>query len=234
MSTYLFVLCPPYCGSTLLWKLLSTSEKVSSLPQEGQFLDELKHVTRVKQWDISHSLPWPHIKAVWETYWDMDKPILLEKSPPNLVRAPAIQEHFQPSRFVIMVRDPYAHAEGLMRRNGWKLQRAARFVLTCLRYQWRNREQLTSALALTYEDLVTDPISACRRVAEFMPILNDLNPHTDFELDSIDGTVTQPITDLNQRKIAAIEPQHLQTMTEIFAEQADALEAWGYSLRSTP
>ncbi len=32
MPSYLFVLCPPYSGSTLLWKLLSTSQNVSSLP----------------------------------------------------------------------------------------------------------------------------------------------------------------------------------------------------------
>ena len=68
MPSYLFVLCPPYSGSTLLWKLLSTSQNVSSLPDEGQFLPELEGIMRDKPWDGSRPLPWPKIKAVGESY----------------------------------------------------------------------------------------------------------------------------------------------------------------------
>jgi hypothetical protein len=57
MSSYLFVLCPPYSGSTLLWKLLSTSANVSSLPQEAQFLPELKDIMRDSPWKADRALP---------------------------------------------------------------------------------------------------------------------------------------------------------------------------------
>jgi hypothetical protein len=36
---------------------------------------------RDKPWDASRALPWRDIKAVWESYWDMSKPVLLEKTP---------------------------------------------------------------------------------------------------------------------------------------------------------
>ena len=141
MSCYLFVLCPPYSGSTLLWKLLSTSEHVSSLPAEGQSLTELKALMRDKPWDAAQELPWPEIKAVWESYWDMGKAILLEKSPPNLIRTDDILAHFHPVKFIIMVRNPYAHSEGLIRRNGWGVRRAANFSANSAQpfFNFRNR-----------------------------------------------------------------------------------------------
>jgi len=131
MSYYLFVLCPPYSGSTLLWKLLSTSANVSALPAEGQFLPELESLMREKPWDPAHTLPWPEIKRVWESYWNMDRPVLLEKSPPNLIRTQDILAHFHPVKFVVMVRNPYAQSEGLMRRNNWPVKRAANFSMMC-------------------------------------------------------------------------------------------------------
>ncbi|MGB1141093.1 MAG: hypothetical protein ACPG1A_09355, partial [Halioglobus sp.] len=61
MRVYLFVLCPPYSGSTILWKLLATSSQVSSLPSEGQFLPELEPIMRDKPWVKEHRLPWDTI-----------------------------------------------------------------------------------------------------------------------------------------------------------------------------
>jgi hypothetical protein len=46
MPIHLFVLCPPYSGSTVLWKLLATSPNVSALPVEGQFLESTQGVMK--------------------------------------------------------------------------------------------------------------------------------------------------------------------------------------------
>jgi hypothetical protein len=230
MSSYLFVLCPPYSGSTLLWKLLSTSANVSAMPTEGQFLPELEELMRDKPWDANHPLPWPEIKRVWESYWDKDKPILLEKSPPNIIRAQDIQAHFQPVKFIVMVRNPYAHCEGLMRRNHWKPARAANFSMMCLRTQLQNTQDLDNALVLTYESLVQNPARVCDQLAAFVPELGDIDHSADFEVHSIDGTVNRPITDLNSKKIASLPADALATMNEIFMQQRETLDAWEYPL----
>lgn len=230
MSCYLFVLCPPYSGSTLLWKLLSTSANVSALPDEGQFLPEVSDVMRAKPWDREHALPWPEIKRVWESYWDHNKPLLLEKSPPNLIRTRDIQAHFQPVKFVIMVRNPYAQAEGLMRRNGWKARFSAHFAMRCLRAQLENSRELDNALVLTYESLVADPVDACARVSAFIPELDDIDSAASFNVHSIDGTVNRPITELNSKKIAALDAETLETINTVFREHQDTLAAWGYEL----
>jgi Sulfotransferase family len=230
MSSYLFVLCPPYSGSTLLWKLLSTSQNVSSLPLEGQFLPELRQLMRDKPWVHDQVLPWPEIKAVWESYWDMDKPVLLEKSPPNLIRTREILAHFDPVKFVVMVRNPYAQCEGLMRRNNFKVKRAANFSMMCLRTQLRNSRELDDTLVLTYESLVQNPAEVCRQLSAFVPELGDLDHNASFEIHSIDGTLNRPITDLNAKKIAALPADTLAAINDIFIHHRDTIEAWGYHL----
>lgn len=230
MSSYLFILCPPYSGSTLLWKLLSTSVDVSALPMEGQFLPELKDIMRNRPWDAECALPWPDIKAVWETYWDKSKPVLLEKSPPNLIRTRDILAHFQPVTFIVMVRNPYAQAEGLMRRNHWTATRAANFSMTCLRKQLENARQLEGALVMTYESLVQDPGEACAKLTAFLPALGDLDHAAHFEVHSIDGTVTRPITDLNSKKIATLSAANLAAMNVVFAQHSETMSAWDYPL----
>lgn len=230
MSCYLFVLCPPYSGSTLLWKLLDTSNNVSALPAEGQFLPELKDIMREKPWDAERALPWPQIKDVWESYWDHSKPVLLEKSPPNLLRATELVQHFKPAKFIVMVRNPYAHAEGLIRRNGWPLHRAANFSCMCLRTQLQNTRDLDDVLVLTYEALVRDPHAACRDIADFIPALDDINPAASFEVHSVDGTMTRQITDLNAKKIASLPAETIHSCNKIFRENEETLAAWGYDL----
>ncbi|MCB1705202.1 MAG: sulfotransferase [Halioglobus sp.] len=234
MSTYLFVLCPPYSGSTLLWKLLSTSANVSALPTEGQFLPELEHIMREKPWRRDHPLPWIDIKRVWERYWDSGKPVLLEKSPPNLIRPHEILAHFDPVRFIVMVRNPYAQAEGLMRRNNWTPSRAANFSMMCLRTQLDNANALQDTLVITYESLVQDPATACGQLADFMPALSDMDPSANFEIHSIDGTRNRPITDLNSRKIAALTADQIAGLNSVFQQHVETIAAWDYELIPTP
>lgn len=231
--TFLFVLCPPYSGSTLLWQLLCTSPRVSALPGEGQFLPELQELMRAGPWRRDQQLPWPQIRAVWESYWDMGKPLLLEKSPPNIIRAAELARHFQPARFIIMVREPLAHAEGLMRRNGWSAERAARFSAMCLGVQLENARQLQHTLVLTYEALVADPAAACRRLLDFLPELDRLDHGASFAVHSLDGTVARPITDLNARKRAALSTADRATIDAVLAGHGETLAAWGYTAGAT-
>ncbi len=193
-------------------------------------LPELQDVMREKPWDKQHTLPWDHIKQVWDKHWNAEKPLWLEKSPPNIIRTNDIQQHFKPAQFIIMVRNPYAQAEGLMRRNNWPAQKAANFALMCLRTQLENAKLLKNSLVLTYESLVSDPAGSCGNLAQFIPALSDLDDKASFEVHSIDGTLTRPITDLNMKKIESLPPKTRDTFTQAFTEHAALLHAWHYDL----
>lgn len=234
-STHLFILCPPFSGSTLLWRLIGTSGAVSVLPKEGQFLPEVEAVMRQDPWDRERELPWPRIKCAWDGYWDSRKPVLLEKSPPNLVHAAAIAQHFDPVRFVVMVREPFAHCEGLMRRNGWSVELAAAFSGQCLRQQQHNVERLDHVLRLTYEELARDPRAAADRIERFLPALGRLDAEREFKVHRGDAAgdrvVEAAVEDLNAEKIARLSAAQIAAISAGLAPYEDALQYWGYALR---
>ena len=228
MNSYIFILCPPFSGSTLLWKLVSTSPAVSSLPKEGQFLPEVREIMRHEPWNPETRYPWERIKAVWEQYWDRDKPLLVEKSPPHIIRTNAIIEHFDPIYFIVMVRNPYAHTEGLMRRSNWGAQRAAEFSVRCLRQQAENAEKLDRTLTLTYEELVSDPAAVSSRIQTFIPEIGDLKHDRSFKLKSIDGDIERKIVNINQKKINNLSMGNLKQINKVFRDNIDVLQYWGY------
>jgi len=229
-NSYIFILCPPYSGSTLLWKLVATSNAVSSLPMEGQYLPELREIMRKDPWNANAPLPWKRIKEVWEQYWDLSKPLLVEKSPPHIIRSNDIIEHFSPTHFLLMVRNPYAHCEGLMRRNKWSAQRAAQFTVRCLRQQADNAEKLNGALSFSYEDLVGDPLATAQRITSHIPGLGKLDHTKSFDLNSIDGRKSREIVDLNGKKIDNLSLGSLKTINHVLEENIDLMGYWGYEL----
>lgn len=226
--TYLFILCPPYSGSTLLWRLVATSTRASILPTEGQFLPEVRDEMRAAAWEPDHDVSWPRIKTVWDGYWDHAKPVLVEKSPPNAARAREIVEHFDPVAFLVMVRNPYAHVEGLMRRNGWHAARAAAFAAMTLDVQTDNARTLPDAVHFTYEELAADPAGVLGRVRELLPVLDDMDATGEFAIHSVDGTVARGVVNLNARKIRRLSGRSLRAINTVLDEHHDAMAFWGY------
>jgi hypothetical protein len=201
---------------------------VSALPNEGQFLPEVKEVMRQDAWDPDLKFPWRRIKAVWDGYWDHDKPLLVEKSPPNLLRTDEISQHFSPIYFLLMVRNPYAHCEGLMRRNNWDAHRAVNFTVRCLRLQKENVNKLEHMLRFTYEELVENPKVVSKRIQSFIPQIGELKYAESFKVHSMDGVVERGIVDLNQRKIHSLSINDLKQINEVLKENADIMDFWGY------
>ena len=232
---HLFVLCPPFSGSTLLWRLISTSTAVSALPKEGQFLPEVEGVMRADPWNRERELPWSRIRAAWDGYWDRSKPVLVEKSPPNLVHAEAIAAHFDPAAFVVMVRDPFAHCEGLMRRNGWSVELAAAFSGQCLARQRENVDGLERVMRLTYEELARDPRGAADRIEQFVPALGRLDADREFTVHRGDAggdrLVEAAVEDLNAEKIARLSAAQIDAISAGLQPYQGALRYWGYERR---
>lgn len=237
---YLFILSPPYSGSTLLSEIIGTSPNVSSLPEEGQFLDELKDIMREKPWDPDYSMQWDYIRKIWESYWDLSKPILLEKSPPNIIRALRIQELFQKSYFLIMIRNPYAMCEGLNRRNGTPFAKAAQFWVKCAQYQMENSKKLENSLSFSYEDLTDSKAQTCQRIMEFLPELNSLDIDRSFKVHSVlakdggnkDKGIPLKIQNLNPVKIGTLSRDNIRQINSVLEKHAEIMSFFGYSCLS--
>jgi len=180
--TYLFVLCPAFSGSTVLYRLLASSRHASALfghgnwAGEGQFVPAVRSVMRrqpgpdprIGGWeDPRVTMPWARIRRAWERCWDLSKPVLIEKSPPNLLRAPAIEGHFSrygDVRFVAMVRSPYC------------VRQRPRLWIEEARHQRRNVTTLRHVVWTTYEALCADAAAVADRLTGFLPALGRLDP----------------------------------------------------------
>jgi hypothetical protein len=95
----LFLLNPAYCGSTAFALFLLSSSKALGLNEhaEGQWLATVRGDMESDRWSTEKPLPWKRIKSEWFKAWHVrrvDRPqacVLVEKSPPNLVRAREIE-----------------------------------------------------------------------------------------------------------------------------------------------
>jgi len=235
-SKYLFILSPPYCGSTMLTDLLSTSKSVSiSNPlgtKEGQTLPEVKYLMFDTQdrWNPKKDFDWEYIKKIWLRYWDISKPILIEKSPANILRAESIQKVFTPIMFLISFRDPYAQCESIIRRNNDTAEYAANFAIKSLKTQKNNIEKLKSEkLIISYEDLTEDPMKFYDELVKYIPELHDIVIDRKIRAHNLNNTPMK-MRNLNKDKINKLSCKELTIINKIFMKNKKLLEYFNYEI----
>ncbi|WP_163870074.1 sulfotransferase [Myxococcus eversor] len=241
---YAFVICPNNSGSTLLVRLLATSDQVSvfdSMNHEGQWLvhrddpeampvpdtesEELRNwTTNEAKFGDPQRYHWERIKAVWHRAWDLRKAVLVEKSPPMVVAAPLLQEHFAPARFIVSCRSPYAFAEGVRRKRGYPLATATAHWVRSSRLQLRNRAVLRDSLFFRYEDLCQSPEATAAKILELIPELGRLDVSRAFDIMGEHS----PIRDFNGDSLGRMSAEDLKEINTALAGHEDVLDALGY------
>lgn len=107
----------------------------------------------------------------WSGHWDLDKPVLLEKSPPNLLKTRFLQALFPGASFVLILRHPIPVALATARwRETRRLHRLIEHWLVAHELFAADRERLERVLVLRYEDLVRDPAAALGGVLRFLEL----------------------------------------------------------------
>ena len=232
---FLFILSPPFCGSTLLNQILSTSKNLSCNNylgvREGQLLPEVKDIMfNNKGWDNHVSYPWSKIKRVWMEYWDQSKQILMDKSTTNIMRVQEIKDVFTNISFLAMVRNPYAQVEGIIRRNNSTAEYAAKFALKCLRYQRRNKEHYKDILFFSYEDLCDNTEEVFEKIQKYIPELGKIKSNLKFSAHNYKTKNKMRIQNLNKEKIAMLSTEQLLVINSYFKMEAELLDYFGYSI----
>jgi len=231
---FLFILSPPYAGSTMLNQLISSSENVSCNnnlgTREGQLLPGVKHFMFQKdRWDEKVQYPWEKARKTWLRYWDYSKPIFLDKSIPNIMRVDEIEKVFSPIKYMCMVRNPYAQVEGLMRRNKQDAKSAAEFAIKCLYYQSKNRKR-ENILFFTYEQLCDNGEEISQRMIKFMPELSDLDMNIELTSHNFKTEGKMKMVNLNDEKIAKISETDFEIINSIFVKNENLLSEFGYKI----
>lgn len=232
---YLFILSPPFCGSTLLNEIVSSATAVSVNnsfgTREGQTLPTVRSIMfdHNRRWDNSLDFDWEFIKKEWRKYWDLNSDILLEKSPPNIIRAKSIEKIFNPVYFIVFYRNPYAHCESLIRRKKSNARDAAIFAIKCLTYQKENLLGLERKVQISYEELTNNTTMAIESLKQFIPELTDIKYEQKFSAHNY-LKKKMKITNLNDDKINKLTAVQLEEINSVFKRNKEILDYFNYKL----
>jgi hypothetical protein len=104
----------------------------------------------------------------WGRYWDLKKPVLLEKSPPNLVRTRFLQELFPNSYFLMVIRHPIAVSYATQKWSSTPLDELIEHWLLCHERFELDKEHIRRLLVLKYEDFVEKPQAVLDTIYSFL------------------------------------------------------------------
>ncbi len=106
--------------------------------------------------------------AQWAPYWDTARPFLLEKSPPNLIRARFFQALFPRSKFIVLRRHPVPVAVSTRRWTPVPFYSLVHHWVFCHETWARDRPFVREVIEITYEGLVAEPAATLRAITGFL------------------------------------------------------------------
>jgi hypothetical protein len=200
-------------GTTLLARLLAAHPQVSGFSVTGAPADEGQHLQSVYPSDHEHGRPGrfgfaPEMHLTessplaseqsahklweeWSPYWDLSRPLLLEKSPPNLLKTRFLQALFPGSAFVVVLRHPIPVSLATAKwRRTRRYHRLLEHWLRAHALFGADCERLERVYVLHYEQLVRDPETTLRGIFEFLE-LEPIPPSEQVEQGANEGYFRQ-------------------------------------------
>src|SRR5262249_29687327 len=103
----------------------------------------------------------------WAPHWNLARPVLLEKSPPNLLKTRFLQALFPGAKFVVIIRHPIPVSIPTARWRGTRRYgQMFKHWLHCHEIFETEREHIERIHVLTYDELVQDPAGKLREIFE--------------------------------------------------------------------
>jgi hypothetical protein len=157
----------------------------------------------------------------WSRYWDLRKPYLLEKSPPNLIRTRFLQAVFPDSYFIVIVRHPIAVSLATIKWTGLSLDTLIEHWLHCHRLFELDRPHLGNVRQIKYEDLIRATETELDKICGFLGLAQQsaspLNPDGNDRYFS------------DWQKLS-VDPEGRTLYREIVAKYEESVKLYGYSL----
>ncbi|WP_260582036.1 sulfotransferase [Sphingopyxis sp. PET50] len=257
IARHLFLLAPNNSGSTFLAAALARCALAWSLPREGQHVAGFHGPSSrgtgtrllwaadpasIAAFRDPAAYDWSRTRRAWHFHARAvsdDADTLVVASPPFLLIADQLAAAFPDAAFLIMVRNPYAVAEGIIRRGaeagpaapGTSLATAAaRHIVAALAAQRANGAALGNrAACFTYEEMCAAPAETAARIAALVPSLADLDINRSLP---VKGRYHERLRDMNADQIARLTPGQTADLTAVFAAHRDDLAAFGYEPRT--
>ncbi len=239
---FLFLLTPPYAGSTVLAKILNTASNSMILRKdaEGQWLvPEMVN----DRWNPEKYIDWESVKSVWLSTYELINThveglnLIIEKSPPNLLRAEQLHREFSNSSFLCFNRNPYANCSSSFHRHHRdrelskdkriiKIKKAAKKWLVLSKYLKDSIDQLNLAY-FTYEQFCEETASCLQKVIDICPEIQSVDIEAEVQVKDYDK---QGIVNQNQRQIELLDSEDIATISSVISEDEKLLKFFGYDV----
>ncbi len=161
--------------------------------------------------------------ADWSAHWNSERTVLIEKSPPNLIKTRFLQAMFPDARFIMMMRHPIANAFATQKWSGTRLHSLIRHWLVCSEMMASDMEHLRHVTVVRYEDLVTDWDNELTRLQEFLALAPQ--PH-DLELRQ--GLNSTYLARWDQMRRDMVQSLYRRLIVQRYENRVNR---FGYSLR---
>jgi hypothetical protein len=109
----------------------------------------------------------------WSAHWDMTRPMLIEKTPSNLLRMRLLDRLLPRSFFIIVTRHPVASALATMKWTQGNIFSLLYHWVHCYRIARMDAAVLPRTLWVSYESFVKNPGAELDRMLDFL----ELSPH---------------------------------------------------------
>jgi hypothetical protein len=241
---FLFIVTPPFSGSTAIAQLLHSSPHIGFLQEraEGQWL--VPGLCGDDRWDVDKLVDYASVQAVWLSRWQQLQAaapalqVVVEKSPPNMVRLEAMVAQFRDVSLLANNRDPYANCASILYRmhDGAQLPTTQRQqALRTLAAHWLLRSAKIRELVARYDIPLLTYEQFCDMPAAILPKLN--LPQGVAQSIDVQARVRvkdypmQGIANQNQRQIALLREEEIAVVSEVLERQRELLDYFSYELR---
>ena len=191
-------------GTSILYKILGTCDEISKhvntqKPEnEGQHIqtvydaackhkgvgsfcfDKGYHMTEKSK--LINNKNKKKLYGEWSKYWDVNKNILLEKSPPNIIHMRFLQEMFDDTYFIIIVRDPLSNAKSTAKFVNKKKELSTEYCNKLIKH-WivahnimlNDAEYIKNLIIIKYDDLCDDYNATINKVNKLLNVQLHVN-----------------------------------------------------------
>lgn len=239
---FLFILAPPYSGCTALAQVLNSAPNAMFLQERGEGQRLVPGMCQNDRWEPCKRIEWASVEASWfsrisfveKLVGQID--VVIEKSPPNLVRADQLVSKFPNNKIVAFNRNPYANCASILYRRYDPEKKAESDRIDILRNlasTWVFRSTWVrkwidafDPVFFTYEQFCSNPKTQIRRITDVLPSLVGIDVDKPFKVKDYP---IQAIKDQNERQIAKLSERERSAIGDELSAHEDLLAFFNYT-----